>query len=198
MYEEQKREHELVTGLVNGDESSFCELYALYKRRLTFFALQFVKSSEFAEDVFQDAFASVWENRRFINPHQPFAPYIYTIIKNRILNLLINIDKETSLKQNLLANAIDYTNDTEKNLLDKDYELLFQKALAMLTEQQRRVFELSRISQLSHKEIAEQLNISIYTVQQHISASLKTIREYLTKNVGSLADILLLIFCLNS
>lgn len=197
MDEKQKREQELLIGLVNGDESSFCELYALYKGRLIYFALQFVKSPEFAEDVFQDAFASVWENRRFVNPHQPFAPYIYTIIKNRILNLLAGIDKETNLKQKLLANAIDYTNDTETNLLDKDYELLFQKALTTLTEQQRNVFELSRVSQLSHKEIAEQLNISVYTVQQHISASLKTIREYLIKNAGSLADILLLLFCLN-
>ncbi|MDD4116542.1 MAG: sigma-70 family RNA polymerase sigma factor, partial [Massilibacteroides sp.] len=94
-----KQEHNLLIGLVNGDESSFCELYALYKGRLIYFAMKFLKSTEFAEDVFQDAFASVWESRRFINPNQPFAPYIYTIIKNRILNLLAGIEKETELKQ---------------------------------------------------------------------------------------------------
>ena len=111
MRNNQEREHELLVGLVNGDESSFCELYALYKGRLIYFAMRFLKSSEFAEDVFQDAFTSVWENRLFINPHQPFAPYIYTIIKNRILNLLAGIEKESELKRKLLDGAIDCSND---------------------------------------------------------------------------------------
>lgn len=197
MNDKQKSEQELVAGLVNGDEAAFCELYAVYKRRLIYFALQFVRSTDFAEDVFQDAFTAVWENRRFINPQQPFAPYIYTIIKNRILNLLAGLEKETQLKEGLLANAVNYSNDTETSLLDKDYNQLFEKALSTLTEQQRRVFELSRIGQLSHKEIAEQLQISVYTVQQHISASLKSIREYLSQHESSISDILLLLLCLN-
>ncbi|MDD4661567.1 MAG: RNA polymerase sigma-70 factor [Massilibacteroides sp.] len=192
-----KQEHNLLIGLVNGDESSFCELYALYKGRLIYFAMKFLKSTEFAEDVFQDAFASVWENRRFINPNQPFAPYIYTIIKNRILNLLAGIEKETELKQKLISNAVNYTQGTENRLLENEYEDLFQKALNTLTEQQRRIFELSRTEQKSHKEIAEELNISVYTVQQHISTSLKTIREYLKKHAGVLTDLILLLFCLN-
>ncbi|MDD4115954.1 MAG: RNA polymerase sigma-70 factor, partial [Massilibacteroides sp.] len=150
-----------------------------------------------AEDVFQDAFASVWESRRFINPNQPFAPYIYTIIKNRILNLLARIEKETELKQKLISNAVNYTQGTENRLLENEYEDLFQKALNTLTEQQRRIFELSRTEQKSHKEIAEELNISVYTVQQHISTSLKTIREYLKKHAGVLTDLILLLFCLN-
>ncbi|MDD2437649.1 MAG: RNA polymerase sigma-70 factor [Massilibacteroides sp.] len=192
-----KQEHNLLIGLVNGDESSFCELYALYKGRLIYFAMKFLKSTEFAEDVFQDAFASVWESRRFINPNQPFAPYIYTIIKNRILNLLAGIEKETELKQKLISNAVNYTQGTENRLLENEYEDLFQKALNTLTEQQRRIFELSRTEQKSHKEIAEELNISVYTVQQHISTSLKTIREYLKKHAGVLTDLILLLFCLN-
>jgi RNA polymerase sigma-70 factor (ECF subfamily) len=70
-------EQHLVIGLLNDDESAFCELYALYKRRLIYCALRFVKSKELAEDVFQDAFALVWQNRRFLNPNLPFVPYIY-------------------------------------------------------------------------------------------------------------------------
>lgn len=151
--------------------------------------MRFLKSPEFAEDIFQDAFASVWENHRFINPNQPFAPYIYTIIKNRVLNVLAGIDKESELKQKLLANAVDNANDTADRLLDSDYTLLYNNALNSLTEQQRRVFELSRTQYKSHKEIAEELNISIYTVQQHISTSLKLIREYFRKHVGSLGPV---------
>lgn len=54
-------EREVVLRLIDGDEEAFCELYAAYKNRLLYFALKFVKSHEFAEDIFQDAFTVVWQ-----------------------------------------------------------------------------------------------------------------------------------------
>lgn len=56
---------------------------------------------------------------------------------------------------------------------------------------------MSRKEMKSHKEIADELGISVYTVQQHISASLKIIRIYLAKYAGTYTDLLLLLFCLN-
>ena len=79
-------ERELVLRLIDGDEDAFCELYAAYKNRLLYFAMKFVKSREFAEDIFQDAFTVVWQSRRFINPDASFSSYLYTIVRNRILN----------------------------------------------------------------------------------------------------------------
>lgn len=52
-------EHELVIRLIDGDEDAFCELYAAYKNRLLYFAMKFVKSRDFAEDIFQDAFTII-------------------------------------------------------------------------------------------------------------------------------------------
>lgn len=198
MYINSEQERQLITGLLNDDETAFCELYALYKNRLMFFAMKFLKSKEFAEDVFQDAFTSVWQNRRFLNPDSPFAPYVYTIVKNRILNLLAGIEKEQQLKNTILSGSVDVTNDTEDKILDDDLNQLLEKALLDLTSQQRRIFDMSRKEMKSHKEIAEELNISVYTVQQHISASLKVIRSYLVKYSGTYADLLVLLFCLNS
>ena len=198
MYNNSEQEKILIAGLIQDDESAFCELYALYKNRLMFFAMKFLKSKEFAEDVFQDAFTSVWQNRRFLNPDSPFAPYVYTIVKNRILNLLAGIEKEQQLKNIILSGSVDVTNDTEDKILDDDLNQLLEKALLDLTSQQRRIFDMSRKEMKSHKEIAEELNISVSTVQQHISASLKVIRSYLVKYSGTYADLLVLLFCLNS
>ena len=198
MYNNSEQEKILIAGLIQDGESAFCELYALYKNRLMFFAMKFLKSKEFAEDVFQDAFTSVWQNRRFLNPDSPFAPYVYTIVKNRILNLLAGIEKEQQLKNIILSGSVDVTNDTEDKILDDDLNQLLEKALLDLTSQQRRIFDMSRKEMKSHKEIAEELNISVYTVQQHISASLKVIRSYLVKYSGTYADLLVLLFCLNS
>ena len=72
------------------------------------------------------------------------------------------------------------------------------QAMEKLTPRQREIFEMSRTQELSHKEIAQTLGISVNTVQEHISTSLKIIRAYFTKHNGAYTDLLLLLFILNS
>ncbi len=190
-------EHELVIRLIDGDEDAFCELYAAYKNRLLYFAMKFVKSRDFAEDIFQDAFTIIWQSRRFINPDASFSSYLYTIVRNRILNQIRDADKENTLKERILSQAIDYTDDTKENILANDLREIINKALEKLTPRQREIFEMSREAQMSHKEIADALDISVHTVQEHISVSLRTIRTFLSKYAGTYTDMLLILICLN-
>lgn len=190
-------EHELVIRLIDGDEDAFCELYAAYKNRLLYFAMKFVKSRDFAEDIFQDAFTIIWQSRRFINPDASFSSYLYTIVRNRILNQIRDADKENTLKERILSQAIDYTDDTKENILANDLREIINKALEKLTPRQREIFEMSREAQMSHKEIADTLDISVHTVQEHISVSLRTIRTFLSKYAGTYTDMLLILICLN-
>ncbi len=190
-------EHELVIRLIDGDEDAFCELYAAYKNRLLYFAMKFVKSRDFAEDIFQDTFTIIWQSRRFINPDASFSSYLYTIVRNRILNQIRDADKENTLKERILSQAIDYTDDTKENILANDLREIINKALEKLTPRQREIFEMSREAQMSHKEIADALDISVHTVQEHISVSLRTIRTFLSKYAGTYTDMLLILICLN-
>lgn len=192
-------ERSLILRLIEGDEDAFCELYATYKNRLIYFAIRFLKSREYAEDVFQDAFTVVWQSRRFINPDASFSSYLYTIMRNRILNQLRNAANEEKLKESILSQALDYTEDTKREVMLNDLKSLISHALQQLTPRQREIFEMSREAQLSHKEIADKLSISVNTVQEHISTSLKLIRTYLIKYSGSeYVDLLLLLICLNT
>lgn len=192
-------ERSLILRLIEGDEDAFCELYVTYKNRLIYFAMRFLKSREYAEDVFQDAFTVVWQSRRFINPDASFSSYLYTIMRNRILNQLRNAANEEKLKESILSQALDYTKDTKREVMLNDLKSLISHALQQLTPRQREIFEMSREAQLSHKEIADKLGISINTVQEHISTSLKLIRTYLIKYSGSeYVDLLLLLICLNT
>lgn len=192
-------ERSLILRLIGGDEDAFCELYATYKNRLIYFAMRFIKSREYAEDVFQDAFTVVWQSRRFINPDASFSSYLYTIMRNRILNQLRNAANEEKLKESILSQALDYTEDTKREVMLNDLKSLISHALQQLTPRQREIFEMSREAQLSHKEIADKLGISVNTVQEHISISLKLIRTYLIKYSGSeYVDLLLLLICLNT
>ncbi|MBD9093648.1 RNA polymerase sigma-70 factor [Bacteroides intestinalis] len=190
-------ERALVLRLIGGDEDAFCELYAAYKNRLIYFAMRFLKSREYAEDVFQDAFTVVWQSRRFIDPDASFSSYLYTIIRNRLLNQLRDAANEEKLKESILSQALDYTDDTKREVMLNDLKFIISRALEQLTPRQRKIFEMSREAQLSHKEIAGELGISVNTVQEHISSSLKIIRTYLIKYSGSeYTDIILLLTCL--
>ena len=172
--EKQIDERSLVLRLIDGDEDAFCELYASYKNRLIYFAMRFLKSREYAEDVFQDAFTVIWQGRRFINPDTSFSSYLYTIVRNRV-----------------------YTEDTKHRIMADDLRHLIACAMQQLTVRQREVFRMSREKQMSHQEIADALGISINTVQEHISTSLRVLRVYLEKHKVLGADLILLLICLN-
>ena len=152
---------------------------------------------EYAEDIFQDTFAVIWQGRRFIDPDASFSAYVHTIVRNRILNQLRTFEQQERLREHILSQAVDYSNDTKQEILFNDLRRLIAQALQLLTPRQREIFEMSRERQLSHKEIAEQLGISVYTVQESISTSLKTLREYLRKNAVISVDAILLLVCLN-
>lgn len=191
-------EQVLVSRLINGDEAAFCSLYATYKNRLLYFAMRFVKSREFAEDIFQDAFTIVWQSRRFINPDKKFSSYLYTIMYNRILNFLRDLSYAEQIKEQFIHSAVDATADdsTWQEILAHDLETMISQAVEQLTPRQREVFEMSRTRQMSHKEIAETLGITVNAVQMHISQSLQVIRTYLSKCSASLAGWFLILFLL--
>lgn len=132
-------ERSLVLRLINGDEEAFCELYAAYKNRLIYFAMRFLKSREYAEDAFQDAFTVIWQGRRFINPDASFSSYLYTIVRNRVLNQLRDLERHDELKEQILSQAVDYANDTGYAILANDLRALIARAMQQLTDRQRQV-----------------------------------------------------------
>jgi len=113
------------------------------------------------------------------------------------LNQLRDMANEDQLKEQILSQAIDSTNETNNHILLNDLKEIIARALEQLTPRQREVFKMSRELQMSHKEIAEALGVSVHTVQEHISLSLKVIRSYLTKYSSTSADVLLILLCLN-
>ena len=188
---------DLVVRLINNDQEAFCELYAKYKERLLYFTMKFVKSREFAEDIYQDAFTNIWQSRRFLDPECTFSSYLHTIVKNRILNILRDIENDRKFKSYILANAIDYNDATNQHVQTNELEVILDKALNQLTPRQRQVFEMSRNEQMAHKEIAEILGISVFTVQEHISIALKSIKHYLKEYPDYMVGLLMILNSIN-
>ena len=186
-------EQTLLVDLIGGDEKAFCKLYVLYKNRLIYYILRFVKSKDYAEDIYQDIFASIWKNRRFLNPNTPIASYLYVITRNRVLNQMRTLAHEREFQNYILSHAIDYTDNTSETIQLEELTALIEKAVSRLTPRQREVFNMSWSEHLSHGEIARKLDLSIITVQQHLSASLHIIRDFLRDNSYSMALIFFLV-----
>lgn len=175
-------ERELVLRLIRGDQQAFCALYSLYKERLIYFAMKFIKSPEFAEDIFHDSFVAVWQTRQFIDPDKPFRTYIYTIVRNRLLNIIRNIDMEDRAKAYIAATSIDRFSETESRVRADELHNMIQQAKKRLTPRQKTIFEMSREQNMTNSEIAQRLQISLATVNDHISNALKIIRQFIERS----------------
>ena len=128
--------------------------------------------------------------------------YLYTVTRNEIFNLFKHqkVEQEYEshiIRSQLIGELCDEDTSLLENLYYKEIVLLVELALNQLPPRRKQVFEMSRIEGLSHKEIAEALGVSVHTVQEHISLSLKVIRSYLTKYSSTSADVLLILLCLN-
>ncbi|GAB1308717.1 RNA polymerase sigma-70 factor [Urechidicola sp. KH5] len=152
-----------------------------FKDVLFYFALKYVED-QVAEDIVQDVFLKLWQKKDEIEFKSSIKSYLFTMVRNGCLSHLekqavrINYkkNKEVYLKGNLQSAAHEKQGDTI--LIEKENDAFFQKALSKLTPRSCQVFLLSREQDKKYKEIAESLNVSIKTVEKHMTSALRTLR----------------------
>ncbi|MCD8267772.1 MAG: RNA polymerase sigma-70 factor [Parabacteroides sp.] len=150
-----------------------------------------LKSEEEAGDIVQEIFIRIWESRAFINPGLSFSSFLYTMARNRILNYFHDIDIDAKAKQIVAQNKPVVEDAIESELIYTEYQNILKEAIDSLPPQGSRIFNMSRVENLSHKEIAAQLGISVNTVQEHISESLRFIKSYFDKHTDISLSLLL-------
>lgn len=187
----KKTDTELVNLLIRDNETAFSELYVRYKDKLHYFCLSLLKSEEETNDIVQEIFIRLWESRIFINPDLSFSSFLYTIARNRILNYFRDMDIDAKAKSILAQNKPVEEDVIESNLIYTEYQNILKEAIEQLSPQRKKIFNMSRMDNLTHKEIAEQLGISVNTVQEHISESLRFIKTYFGKHSDISISVLL-------
>lgn len=151
---------------------------------------------EEANDIVQEIFIRLWESRSFINPELSFSSFLYTMARNRILNYFRDIDIDEKVKQILSAQKITEEEAIDSKIIYTEYQMILQNAISQLPPQRQKIFNMSRIESMSHKEIAAELGISVNTVQEHISEALKFIKVYFSKHADISISLLLAAFIL--
>jgi RNA polymerase sigma-70 factor (ECF subfamily) len=181
--------------LAQGNEYAFTQVFDSYYPRVYGAALKLLRSRELAKDIAQEVFLKVWDKRITFTEVLNLEAFVFTMARNLTLNQLEKLANERVAQYKFISDLKGVTDNTDHALAEQQYEQLLQETLALLPPQQKRVYELSRIEGLNHEDIARQLNISHWTVNNHISCALKFIRLHLKPHLGSLAiPILLQIF----
>ncbi|HMR82858.1 MAG TPA: RNA polymerase sigma-70 factor [Niabella sp.] len=184
----QFADKDLLQQVAGGSEAAFQQLFDHFRSKLYTYAHRLTRSQEEAEDTIHDVFLKIWERRERLTEISSFDSYLFRMAHNHIYNGFQRRNKETLILAVLEKEQSESAISTaEDRLLTADVKKSIDAAIEKLTPHQRQVFLLSRQQGFSHEEIAGQLNIALQTVKNHITSSLRTIREELGKEYGSLA-----------
>ena len=181
---------QLVEKVQQGDKSAFTEIYKAHFYGLCNFSYHFIKSQAVCEELVQDLFLYIWQNRREWNPPGTVKSYLYKSIKNRSLDYLKHkrVQNEFENKQREEFENTTITQDTLR--LHKSEDQLIKSihnAIESLPVDRKIIFKMSREDGLTYREIAEVMEISVKTVETQMGRSLKTLREHLSKYIPGLA-----------
>lgn len=174
-----------------GDQAAFDALYQRYAVMLLKKAYEKTGNKETAREFVQEVFLELLERKDRLDIHTSFKAYIFTALRNRVLNYLHRqfIHHKYEVYQETRPPAI--SNDVESYLSHKELTLQVSDAIQQLPEKCRQVFLLSRSEELSNKEIAERSGISVNTVEQHMRKALRLLRSGLQRTPLLIAFIFL-------
>ena len=172
---------ELVDLLKSGDQTAYTEIYDRYILILLNHAYNKTRNREEAKDVVQEVFTTLWAKRENFNCQFNLSGYLYTAVRNNILNQVVHKDVQGKY---LASMALFINNETQviTDHLVREHQLssIIEKEIAELPPKMREVFELSRKQYFSHREIAEKLEISEQTVSKHVTNALRILRVRLS------------------
>lgn len=169
------------------DGDNFEEIYRIYFPRMLRLAREYVIFREDAENIIQDVFLTLWENRDELKIHVSLTAYLFTLLKNRCINHIRRKVYEENANKQIQENFTSelkmklYSLEAFNQLLvsDEQIEILIRDAIDSLPDKCREIFILSRIEGKKYKEIADKLNLSLSTVENQMGIALRKLRKKL-------------------
>lgn len=180
----------LVKALKEGNQLAFSIVYKTYAAQTFSLAFKYLLNKELAEDAVQNLFLKLWLKKEEIDETKPINRYLFTMLKNDLLNTLRDSKKNIYLLEDCLSMVLELEDNSQSENLKQEQMNIIQQALEQLSPQRRKVFEMKVSGKYSNQEIADKLNLSINTIKFQYSQSLKQIRA----TVGELS--LLLLYCM--
>ena len=174
---------QLIIELRSGKEDAFARVFREYYNPLLNYAGRILHDVELANDLVQETFCSLFERRKELKEDLQLRPYLYKTVYNSCLDAIKHQKVENNyINQELLDfyfSKVIETPEAELALLEEDLKGAIQGAIAKLPGRCREIFELSKIEGLSNKQIAEELNVSVKTVEAQMTIAFSRLRKEL-------------------
>lgn len=187
--EQLGKEHELQDLLIQlkgGDKDAFTQIYHRFFKSIYIKVLAMVKDKDITDELVQDVFLKIWQKREEINLELHFNAYLFKVAHNLVFDFFRKAAKDSKIMAHLMNGAIEQYLHSDVQYEAKENEKFLSEAIAQLSPQRKQIFIYCKLEGKSYKEAAAQFEISVATVNSHITASLKFIREYiLDKNKTS-------------
>lgn len=167
-----------LTALRMGDHEAYKKVYLHYIDPVVEFLKMLTKSDGDAEEIAQEVFVSLWEKRSKIDPKKNIRGYIYTYARNAVLNYFKHKKVEDKYLHFTENEARSYESSDDL-MVARETELLIRIAIDRMPSRRKEIFEMSRFEGLSNEEIAERLDISKNTVENHLTHANRDIRKLL-------------------
>jgi len=169
----------VIKKLRKGDKSAFTFVFTTYYIDLTMFAYTFLKNREASEEVVQDVFVKIWNNREELIINTSLKSFLLKSVQNKCLDYLRHQKIERKYQEYVLTKPLLLENETEKYLMYSELEERLSEALQLLPPEIGEAFYLNRQEGLTYNEIAVRLDVSVRTIEVRISKALIILRDYL-------------------
>lgn len=183
-------EKEILSRLQDGEEEAFALLFRTYKDKLYSFLFSVTKSEAKAKDLVQDVFLKIWNQRSNATEIDNFNAYLFSLAQNQAIDQFRKSVREKLFEKEELPELM-HSNDPHQIAENNDLSFHLANAISKLSPQQQRIFILHHEFGFRHKEIADKLNLSVSTTQNHMREALKNLRFYFSHTVWGLTLVVL-------
>jgi RNA polymerase sigma-70 factor (ECF subfamily) len=160
-----------------GNIQAFEKIFSLYHKRIYNFCIHLYQSSDDAQETVQRVFVALWEQRRQVDENKTLGTYLYSIARYMIYqDFRQQVYKKAAL-DHFLLNSNELSESTKDEVLYNELLTYLEYLIERLPERQREIFKLSRFSNLTYQQIANNLNITENTVDTQIRRALNFLRE---------------------
>ncbi|MBK1440680.1 sigma-70 family RNA polymerase sigma factor [Parapedobacter sp. ISTM3] len=177
-------QNELLHRISNDDEVAFACLYRTYQPGMRFFFMRYVHAEALAEDLCQELFIKLWNNRKQLADVREFRPYLHVLARNLAVNALKRISVSQRALGELLIHYSGRQDAADRRLVDREYDMLLEEVLSRLPQRSREVFNLCREQSKSYDEAAKALGVSRNAIKNHMVSTLKVLRAFAEKQLG--------------
>jgi RNA polymerase sigma-19 factor, ECF subfamily len=171
-------EKDVLAGLAAGDQGALTAIYNRHWKPLFTSANNILKDKQACEDILHDIFLNLWVKRETLNIQESLQAYLYMATRYQVFRYINN---NASIREDLFENLEErfLTTPADHILHQKEITGIIKEVVDALPDKCRTIYKMSREQQLSHKEIAEQLNITTKTVENQLTIALRKLRTAL-------------------